>query len=211
MHDTAKKTIAVLASLVVVSLVYYGSYLPLRKGQIFIEGTRNLENAKSLQEFEGAVSPALDAPGPIGQPELVRNVAGMVLNALRSSGDKPGIASALLDFIDGYYQPILAHDRGMSFEQDLFLMGTIYETAAVKTRQVSYLTTAEKYLRHGYELGPRRPQFLYGLLDIYRIENDVARATAIAEQIVAQWPTDTTTKGVGDQLRARAASSTPAR
>jgi hypothetical protein len=82
----------------------------------------------------------------------------------------------------------------MSFEQDMYVMGAMNEFAFVKTKDVKYLNAADYYYSKGLELGPKRPQFLYGMFDIYRIVGDVNNAEKIAGQILSQWPGDDKTR-----------------
>jgi hypothetical protein len=208
MHPTARKIIAVAASAFLVWVAYYGSYLPLRKGQRFIETTAGLNQAHSLADFEAAMSSVLDAPSPIGQEELVRNVANMVLTVVQSNGENAGLTEEALSYLNRYYDPIVSRGRGMSFEQDLYLLGIINETAAMKTRDVRYLAAAERYFILGNELGPKRPQPLRGLLDVYVLGNTIPKAKDVVRQILALWPDDERAKTILAQLE-RASSAAP--
>ena len=53
---------------------------------------------------------------------------------------------------------------------------------------------AEKYFTESYELGPKRPQALFGLFDVYRAKGDVQKVTEISNQILEQWPTEERTR-----------------
>jgi hypothetical protein len=189
MNKTLRKVIAILAAAFILSVAYYGDYLPLRKSQVFISALRELRNIKSLTDFEHTLSVPLDLPSPIGQEELVRNTANIVLN-LTQQNDKPETVAEITSFIENYYRPIVERGKGMSFEQNLYIMGAINETAFVRTRDVKYLQAAHNYYNEGLKLGPKRPQFLYGMFDVYRMEGNVEAATTIANQILTQWPDD---------------------
>ncbi len=78
----------------------------------------------------------------------------------------------------------------MSSGQDLYLLGAINEMAFVRTGDPLDLQASQRYYEKGEQLGPNRPQVLYGLFDIYRAENNVSGATAIADKILANWPSD---------------------
>jgi hypothetical protein len=189
MSRTLKKILGVLLSVFILSIAYYGSYLPLNKSEAFISALRSVQNIRSLADFEQTFSVPLNMPSPIGQEELVRNTANIVLNIVQQSAN-PDVIEKAIDFIESYYNPIIDRGRGMSFEQNLYILGAINESAFVKTKQARFLRDSEKYYREGLELGPKRPQFLYGLFDVYRIEGNVDGAKAIAAQILSQWPTD---------------------
>jgi hypothetical protein len=193
-NPLGKKIIAVVAIIFILYLAYYGSFLPLRKSQVFIETLKKLQTIRSYEEFEKAFSVPLNMPSPIGQEELVRNTSNIVLNLLQRGGGNPELVVALVDFLERYYNPILERGRGMSFEQNLYVLGAINELAFFQTNQVKYLLAAENHYSRGLELAPRRPQFLYGMFDIYRIEGNVLKAKAIAEQILEYWPNDSRTR-----------------
>ncbi len=187
-----------------------GEFRPLAKSQIFIDTLRNLSSARSLQEFEKSVSVPLDYWSPVGQEELVRNVANTILGTIQQNSD-PKLIEELVNYIESYYKPVIDRGRGMSFEQNLYILGAINEMAFTKTGQLRYLQGAHKYYSKGLEIGPKRPQFLFGLFDIYRMEGDVKGTIDIAQQIMSQWPADTRTPQALDQylsqIRGEATSS----
>lgn len=193
MTATVKQIIAIAATAVILWVGYYGSYLPLRKSQIFIEVVRSDTAPNSLEDLQARMSRPLDYFAPIGQGELVRNSASSILGLLRNVENKEAVAS-LIEFIEYYYAPIIAKPRGMSFGQDLYILGAMNELALVKTREVGYLEKARFYFGKSIELSPRRPQSLYGMFDTLRFQGDVEGASKIGEQILAQWPHDETTR-----------------
>jgi hypothetical protein len=188
MNDTSKKTIAIAVSVAILAIAYYGSYLPLRKAQMFIATLQSLQTTPptSLSDLEGRLSIPLDYPSPIGQEELVRNTANSVLNFVQQSTDATS-TDALVSFLMSYYDPILSQGHGMSFGQDLYLVGAINEIGFAKTGQTNFLSTAQQYYEEGELLGPNRPQPLYGLFDVYRAQGNVASTTAVADIIIANW------------------------
>jgi hypothetical protein len=191
MSRSSKQIIAVALTVAILVIAWWGSYSPMRKAETFIATLQGLQTtpATSLQDLETRLSTPLEYPSPIGQEELVRNMANNILSFVQRSTDATTTAE-LMAFLDHYYNPILAQGKGMSFGQDLYLMGAINETAFVSTHDPRYLADAQKYYEEGVALGPNRPQCLYGLFDIYRFEGNVTSTTAIADKILSQWPTD---------------------
>jgi hypothetical protein len=112
-----------------------------------------------------------------------------VLGFVQQSADATTTAS-IMSFLGKYYDPITARGKGMSFGQDLYLLGAINEMAFVRTGDRSYLQASQQYYEEGERLGPNRPQSLYGLFDVYRAEDNAAEVTTIGEKILANWPTD---------------------
>jgi len=188
-----KKPIALLVAALLLFVAYYGTYLPLRKSQAFIMAMRDLRRQQTFEDVRRTLVVPLMMPSPIGQEELVRNVAGVFLNILQGTND-PGTISQIIDFMSRYYQPVVDRGRGMSFGQNLYMLGAMNEVAFIKTKQVRYLEDAKRYYSQGLELGPKRPQPLYGLFDIYRLEGNVEKAKEIHDRILSQWPDDERTQ-----------------
>ncbi len=191
MDRTSKGTIAVIIALVIVFFAIYGSYLPMRKSQIFIGTLQSFQKQPptSLKDLEDRLGIALDYPSPSGQEELVRNTVNSVLGFLQQNPNATTTA-ALVQFQHGYMDPVIARGRGMSFGQDVYLEGAVNEIALGTTGQPIYLADAIKYYSLGHELGPNRPQPLYGLFDVYRAAGDVTDTKIAASKILANWPTD---------------------
>ncbi len=191
MDRTIKQTIGVVVTAAILGVAYYGSYLPLGKAQSFIATLQDFQSKPpvSLQDLEDRLSPPLDAPSPIGQEELVRNAANSVLGLVQRGIDATSTAG-LVAYLNSYYNPILSTGKGMSFGQDAYLEGAINEIAFAHTGDPNYLLAAKQSYLMGEALGPNRPQPLYGLFDVYRAMGDVTDTTAIAQKILANWPTD---------------------
>ena len=188
MNPTPKRIIAIAVGIAILSIAYYGSYLPLRKAQGFIATLQNLQvqPPTSIGDLETRLSYPLNTPSPIGQPELVRNTANSVLNFVQQSPNQ-STTDELVSFLMSYYLPILDRGHGMSFGQDLYLGGAINEIAFTRTGQANFLQSAQHFYEEGNQLGPGRPQPLYGLFDIYRAEGNVPSTTAVAETILNNW------------------------
>src|SRR4051812_37056161 len=116
MNPVSKKIISIAVSAAIFSVAYYGSFLPLRKAQMFIATLQGLQStpATSLLDLETRLSVPLNAPSPIGQEELVRNTANSVLNFVQQSPNTSSTVE-LVNFLMSYYGPILDRGRGMSF------------------------------------------------------------------------------------------------
>ncbi len=192
MDRTVKGTIAVIVSAFILFVAYFGSYLPMRKSQIFIATLQSFSTnpPASLSAFESRLAAPLDYYSPIGQEELVRNTASNILGFIQHGTDAT-TTYALVGFLNHYYAPILNGGKGMSFGQDVYLEGAVNEIAFAQTGNPAYLQGALKYYSLGHELGPNRPQPLYGLFDVYRAMGDVTDTRAVAAEILVNWPNDT--------------------
>ncbi len=201
MTPLTKKILAVVAVCVLAFVAYYGTYLPLQKSQSFISTIRGVGGAHSLEEFERLFASSLDIPSPIGHEELVRNMATEIVGFVGRGGTAPAVEEEIAKFVVRYFTPIIARGRGMSFEQDLYILGTLERMVYQHTRKKEYLDTAEQYFLQGLQFGPKRPQFLYALSDIYLIKQDVARLKKITEQIHKQWPEDARASAILDAIK----------
>ncbi len=193
MKKEAKQIIASVLSLLLLGIAYYGSYLPLRKAQAFVAMLASKNQFASFEELKETFLRPLELPSPIGEEELIRNTANSIMRFVQGNGD-PSVIGPLVAFAEELYRPIMERGRGMSFGQNLYLLGAMNEIALVKTQDPKYLAAAKKYFSLGLELGPKRPQSLYGMFDIYRFEGNVDGVKTIAEQILTQWPNDEKTK-----------------
>jgi hypothetical protein len=164
----------------------------MRKAQLFIDTLEGLQATppSSLQDLETRLSVPLDYPSPIGQEELVRNAANSVLNLVQQSKDA-STTIAIVQYLNSYYNPILARGKGMSFDQDLYLEGAINEVAFANTGDPDFILAAKQAYEEGITLSPNRPQFLYGLFDVYRTIGDVTDTEMVANTIIENWPSDT--------------------
>jgi hypothetical protein len=185
---TYQRVIAVIIVAAILGIAFYGSYLPMRKAQMFITTLQGLQTtpATSLQDLETRLSGPLNYPSPIGQEELVRNMANSVLSFVQQGGDATSTGE-LISFLNGYYDPILNRGKGMSFQQDLYLEGAINEVAFGQTGNPMYLSAAQQWYTEGNTLAPNRPQSLYGLFDVYRAEGDVTDTVIVATKILSNW------------------------
>ena len=190
MRPITKQVIAVIASLLHLFVAAYGSYLPMRKAEMFIATLQGIQSNPVIGRLESR----LRFRSIIRRPSVRKNSSETWQTAFlvssRNSPD-PSSTAQLLNYMDSYYAPIVARDKGMSFGQDLYLLGAIHEVAFVKTQNPAYLELAQQYYAEGHSLGPDRPQPLYGLFDVYRFMGDETDTVATARTILGLWPTDT--------------------
>ena len=203
---TTRKIVAGVITAALVFLAYYGTYLPYHKSKVFIATIRGMGGARSVEEFKKLFSIPLDITSPIGQEELVRNMASEVTGFIGRGTTSPEIEEDLTKFVEGYFSPFIERGKGMSFGQDLYILGTLQRIVYQHSKNAEHLTAAGRYFAKGLELGPRRPQFLYGLLDVSILEGNRERVVRLAEQIHAQWPGDAR---VNELLKVLAGTSSP--
>jgi tetratricopeptide (TPR) repeat protein len=201
MTSEIKKIVGIVIAVAMLWVAYYGSYMPYTKSVAFISALQQIKSARSLADFENTVGPVLDAPSPIGQEELVRNTASIVLSIVQSNGQQAEITKEVIRFLRQYADPIIAREKGMSFLQNTYVLGLIHTTAYDKTGDKSYLEQAKVYFELSKKLGPNRPQTLYGLFGVYKALGEKEKAIEVGEHIVRLWPTDARTTQFVQQLK----------
>ncbi|MGC8776168.1 MAG: hypothetical protein ACP5QN_02570 [Minisyncoccia bacterium] len=201
MNSLPKKIIAISASIFVLTMVYYGSYLPYEKSKSFILAMNTLRggSVKTLDDFFKVISVPLEMKSPIGQEEIVRQFTSYITGII-AQNNNPEIISLLIDYLNKYLEPILGRGKGLSFNQDLYLAGVLNLNAYNQTNDEKYLNNARKYFEFSYSLGPKRPQALFGLFDICRIKQDKECVKKYGDEILKYWPNDTEVKKYYDEF-----------
>ncbi len=189
--------------------LYLGAYLPYAKGGMFISALQQASQAQTLQGLEDAFNSALNFYSPVGQQETERYVGDQIVNILGQKGITPQISQSLTDYLDRMIHVDHPTDRGLDFTQEYLLLANAHQINWTTTKNPSEFALAEKYYEEGLQISPVRPQFLYGLLQLYLNDGDAAQALQVAEKIHALWPTDDQITAMLPEIQ-KAASSTPA-
>ena len=190
MNSLTKKIVALVATLGLLYIAYYGSWLPLQKSEAFIDGLKKLSAVQNIEQFEALFDSIFTRKSPIGDEELVRNFVG-ISGTLISNATDPALVARVVQYVDKYYQPIVKQGKGMSYTQNLYALGRFYQIAFLRTQDPHYIQVAIQYYREGERLSPNRPQFLYGLFDMYRLTGDVTGVEEVSKKILTLWPSDT--------------------
>lgn len=190
MSQHFKQIIVSLLVALIVIVGYFGNFLPLRKSTAYISALHNLGQYQSVGEFEQAFSGVLDYYSPIGQEELTKNTISIILSFLQRSKQPEAVVDELVRYIESYAKPIIDRGPNPNLGQLMYLLGTLNLAAFYQTNNEKYIQTAESYYKKGLTISPRRPQYLYGLLEIYQAKNDYKKSEEIAKQILSFWPED---------------------
>jgi len=203
-NKTARQIIAVLASVFLVWLIYFGSYLPRQKSKAFIVSLQSMGQLRSVEEVQQSFDIPFSIASPIGQEEAVRHFSSVILSTIQRFGPEQASTSMqLANYVTESFQPIMQRERGMSFNQNLYVLGSLNEVIFIQSKDPKYLLEAKAYYLKGHELSPNRPQFLYGLFDIYRIEKNIPKVIEVSDQILALWPNDEKTKTLTEAFLAQ--------
>jgi len=171
--STVIKKVAIVAGIVVVAVgLYWGALLPYRKAKAFIGSVRALQSVKTVQEVESRFQEVLDIASPVGHDETVGFVVEQLTNVIRS---RP---------------PEEADSQSPELTKMILKMGIVYQAAWLLYADETYAGKAEELYLEGLKISPNRPQFLYGLFDLYASGGRRAEAIEIGKEIVRFWPND---------------------
>ena len=194
MPRLARQLISVAVAATLALMAMYGSYRPMRKAELFRQAYEKRGTVQTAADFEALMLTPLEAPSPIGQVEQVRDTAAAVLAVIRMEKTPVAVTADLANFVNAYFEPVYQGGKGIGFTQALYYIGAINVLTYVRTGRPDYLRTAERLLSTGLQRGPRRPEFLYALLDVYRMAGNTEKVKAVAETILRQWPEDQGTR-----------------
>ncbi|MBI2035478.1 MAG: tetratricopeptide repeat protein [Candidatus Liptonbacteria bacterium] len=186
MSPLLKKIISITSAVFLAWLLYYGSFLPLRKAQKYIEARQT--QVSSLPQFNAVYDGILGYRSPVGQEELVSNYMGILSEIIVQEKNKPQPNVALVDQLvqkaEEWGRPIIDRGTGFSYSQVIFSFGSVYQQAFMATRNFSYYEKAIQLYEFGLKQSPDRQVFLYSLFDIYRFAGNIEEARRIGIRIV---------------------------
>lgn len=189
MNILTKQIIAVGFSILILIVIFYGNYLPLKKSEAFIEAASILrsDKVKTLNDFFTVMSKPLNIKSPFGQEELVRQLTNYTAQIISQDKNKE-LINVVMEYVNGYLNPILKRGKGLSFNQNLYLAGRLNLAAYQSTGDEKYLKKAEEIFNWSYSLGPKRPQALYGLFYICQFKQDKECLGRWGNEILNYWP-----------------------
>lgn len=198
MNSQYRTIIAIGVSVLMVVTAYFGSYLPIKKSQRFIQ-TYSQNEARSLQEFNRIFDEVMGLYSPVGQEEIVSNYLSIANNVIQNQKEEV-IVRSLVGKAEEYALPIIETGRGLNFSQILLSMGLVYKSAAMKLNDTEYYNKAVTTLRMGMEYSPNRPAFLYHLFELYYAKGDKEHTKEIGEIILRYWPNEIKVKEIIEKL-----------
>lgn len=192
MNTSAKTTFLYLVCaagiLLAILSVVYGSILPFMKARAYIRAVSSLGTIKSVQDMKATFDPAFELRSPVGGEELAKftsnNLFGIVVNP--SQGE--AVARSVLDYIEPkMHQNNVRH---------LTIVGRMYFSLWMNYHKPEDLNKAEDYYLRAHDIGPRLPQPLYALFEIYHEKGDAVRMSQIGNTILSLWPEEKRIKRV---------------
>ena len=189
MSVSIKKFIAIFATIAALIAMYLGSFLPLRKSQLYIKAMFNFQSGKvhSVEDFIGLFGSALNFYSPIGQDEAVSYYSGILTNVINQQNNEQ-VIEVLLKESEKWMEPILKAQKGFVFNQNLYNFATVYKIAALKLKNEIYYQKSLDLFNEGLKYSPNRLIFLSGLFELYQAKGDNEKMREISDIILKYWP-----------------------
>jgi tetratricopeptide (TPR) repeat protein len=202
MSQTLKTTAALILSVFVLFMVYWGVYLPFRKAQLLVIAMKDFRTSKTIGDFENIFSRVLDFYSPTGQEESIKQFGLIVIELFKQKDLPRSVVEELLGFSQKYLDSLIKFNSGGYSSQNLLILGEFYQIFGARFNDSVYLEKAIEYFKKGLELSPQRPQFLYKLFNTYLIGlKDFSSAREIGEEILKYWPSDREVVEALEQLK----------
>ncbi|MEK7608636.1 MAG: hypothetical protein AAB495_03585 [Patescibacteria group bacterium] len=191
MHKETSISKYVIVSLgigIAVLAIVFGSILPMAKAKRYIKSVRNLSQVRSMEQFKINFDAVLNFYSPIGDEETGKFLGNEIFGAVNNTKQPEEVSRALVDYIE----PRLMKDN----VRHLLLVGRMYYAMWMNFKKESDFAKSEEMFLRAHEIGPRLPNPLYGLLDLYQRKGEKEKARITAEEILKEWPTDKRIQGV---------------
>ncbi len=167
----------------------YGAILPFRKSQLFIQAMRQSSSATSVASYMDIFNRALDFASPVGQAEDIRFLENQI-GGIVAQKPPQQVADALVAYADSISRVAKSENESSNFVQEIVILGSIHATNFANYKEKRDYDMALALFQKGLVLSPNRPQFLYGLFQLYVNAGEKDNARATAEKILSIWPGD---------------------
>ncbi len=189
MHKIIRTIIAPLGIILALLSFIYGAFLPFRKSQLFIQAMRQAGQSTSVAAYVDTFNQALDFYSPVGQAEDIRFLENQIGSIIAQKPPQQ-VADALIAYADSVSRVIKSGNHSSNYVQEIAILGSIHATNFRNYKEKKDYDVALALFQKGLTLSPNRPQFLYGLFQLYTSAEEVDNARAIGQEILSIWPND---------------------
>lgn len=187
MNKDIKIIIAFIITAILLTFIYFGSFLPLKKSQSYINAVKGSSQIRSVQDFNKLFGKTLDFYSPVGHGEVVYAYLNILINIAQNQQNKE-IIDILLKEADKQMEPILEQNKGNAFFQSLQSYALLYELAGNKFQDMNYYQKAAGIYEIALKHSPGRQNLLYGLFRSYNALGNKEKIKETAEIINKYWP-----------------------
>lgn len=185
--DILRKTAAIGAVILLLFLIYLGSYLPFRKASLFIQTLRSFNTVKSLEDLEKRLDRLFDFYSPVGDEEVLRFLTTEFVKVMQGNLPQP-LAAFLVGYTENRYLEYVSSRVNVNVVKLIVQLAQLRTVYGLKYQDSQSLAAAEKYYKEGLKLSPRRPEYLFGLYDLYRTVGRLQEAAELGKEILIYWP-----------------------
>ena len=189
MHKFVKTIVAPLGIILALLSLIYGVFLPFRKSQLFIQAMRQSSDATSVASYMDMFNQALDFPSPIGQAESIKFLENQI-GSIVAQKPPQQVASALVAYADSISRVGEPRTHGSNYAQEIVILGNIHAVNFRNYKAQDDYAAALALFQKGLTLSSKRPQFLYGLLQLYTDAGEEEKVKEAARAILSIWPND---------------------
>jgi len=173
-----------IITLIILSLlgIIFGAYIPFKKAQLYISAAYQMNSIRTTKQFEEVFDKVFNYNSPIGDYEVARFLGDNLLNLIAAPENPENVSRFLLE----YLEPKMKTDD----TRHLLLLAQMYYFLWQKSGKESDFLKSEEYYQKALTYGPKLPQLLYGLFDLYKAKGDKEKLKQVAETILKYWPED---------------------
>jgi len=181
MNQLKSILISVLIILALTS-IYFGSYKPLAKSQLYIKANGVAPNFQTLNDLKETYNQVFDFPSPIGQREVVKFFTNNVLSIITQKSISEEVAVELVK----YAESKIFKDN----VNQLLHMAYTYDYLWQRFEDEEYFKKSEEYYNQVNKIGPKLPHALYGLFNLYKKSGQTEKIKEIGGKILELWSED---------------------
>lgn len=178
--ETLKNCISISVIILAVLSIIFGCYLPFAKSRRYITALESVQSVKTVQQFEANFDKSLKYYSPIGDEEVVKFLANLILQLLMQQNQAEAVDRMLVNYIEPY---LFKNDT-----RHLLAGSQMHQILLTKYNNIEDLQKMDSYMHAAYAIGPKLPPVLYNLFDIYRMEKNIPKAEEIGQEILEYWP-----------------------
>lgn len=180
--------------------MFCGTLQPIRASLFMRRSFDDLTGQILITDMKDRFSAIAERATVVGETEALLRLISAADLAVKS-GVSPNVARDLVFWSETYSEPFLLKHKTYPDTRVLFALATLYFDAGSATGDGAYFKKSEAFYLSGLNFAPKRPQFLYGLMNLYAKEGRNVEARAIGEKIITYWPFDSATRTFVEALK----------
>lgn len=172
---------------------YFGGVLPFLTARRYITALYQLPNIMNIADFENVFNPVLDSYSFVGGEEIVNFITSAIVKQPERLDNTNDTMRELVNYIEPHLS-----------QNNVKHLLNIADSYSILWRrrggESDDFVKAENYYLKVCQIGPKLPQALYGLLNLYSMKEDKEKIREAMETILRYWPDDEKTKNMLESL-----------